>query len=129
MAGFLLPSYTAPAGSWRLSDWLDQSWTATAGADGTATLTLDPLGPSVRWRITRAVVSSTSTAPTSVRHYLGAVGVGTLRSGSNSGNYDEADYPAGLMVPPTGVYVTRWTGADPGAVCTLALQAEILRND
>lgn len=126
---FVLPTYTPPAGSWQLVDWLDQSWAATAGDDGTATLTLDALGPAVRWRITRSVVSSTSAASSSVRHYLGSVGVGNLRSGSNSGNYDEADYPAGLMIPPTGVYVTQWTGCTPGATCTLALQAEILRND
>lgn len=126
---FEVPTYTAPSGSWRLVDWLDQSWQATAGGDGTATITLDPLDPAERWRITRSVVSSTSSSSTSVRHYLGSVATGNLRSGSNTGNYDEADYPAGLMIPPTGVYVTVWTGCTPGASCTLALQADILRND
>jgi hypothetical protein len=126
-SGIFVPSFQAPAHSWQLVDWLDASYKVTAGADGVATFTCPQLDDVTRWRITRAVVASTSTASTKLRLYLDAPALSTLRSGSDSGDYDEADYPAGLMIPPTRALVAQWTGGNPGDTCYLNLQAEIMR--
>lgn len=125
----IYPTYTGPASSWQLVDWLDDSWTSDPAVpgSGTCTITLPQLDPSVRWNITRAVVSTTSATPSTVRFYRDAVGVGNLRSGTDRGSYDEADYPKGLMLPPASLLVAVFSGVSDGAVATLALQAEILR--
>lgn len=123
-----LPAYVGAVSSWSQVDWLDRSWASKpADSTGVVTLALDQLADNTRWRITHAVVSSASTSASSARLYRDGVSVGNLRSGSNSGNYDEADYPLGLWIPQGSALVVQWTGVSAGAVCTLALQADILR--
>jgi hypothetical protein len=124
----VLPRYAGQVASWALTDWLDQSWTsAAADSSGVVTIVCDQLDSTTRWRITRAVVSSTSGSTSQCRLYRDTVSLGSLRSGTNAGNYDEADYPAGLWVPPTAALVAQWSGVATGATCTLSVQADIYR--
>lgn len=128
MTSFQVPSYNPPGKGWQLVDYKPGLvLTATAGADGTATATAATVDPGFMWSVQRAVVSSTSVAQTSVRLYDSVVGAGNLLSGSNSGNYDEADYPAGLLVDQSRQLVAVWSGCDNNAKCTLRLQVAVLQ--
>ena len=124
-----VPSALPSTSSWAVADWLDRSWTSDpAGADGVALITLPALGDSERWQLTHMVVGCTSSAATRARLYLDSTSNGTLRDGSNVGNFDVADWPMGLWIPPGRSLLARWTGCTPGAVATLAVQATILRR-
>lgn len=129
MTSFQVPTYTPPASGWQLVDYKPRViLTAKADSTGTATATGDPVEPGYMWSIQRAVASSTSSAVTSCRIYDGSVSAANLMTGTNSGDYDEADYPAGLLVQG-GLSVSGvWTGCNPGDVCTLRLQVAVLQQ-
>lgn len=114
--------------SWGLVDWLDRTYTGTADATGVAEIDLPQLPDNERWQLTHMVAGCASTAATSMRLYLGQVANGTLRDGTASGNFDVADWPMGLMVPPGQVLIARWTGCNPGDAVFLTLQANVLRR-
>jgi hypothetical protein len=115
--------------SWTVADWLDRPYISDpAGSDGVATITLPPLPDNERWQLTHAVVSCTSAAATQMRLYFDSAAIPNLRDGSSAGNFNVADWPQGLQVPPGRALLARWDGCDPGAVATLALQATILRR-
>jgi hypothetical protein len=123
--------YALPAtSSWAVADWLDHAYVSTpAGADGVAVATVPALPDNERWQLTHAVISCTSTVGTQLRLYLDeSVTTGNLRDGSNSGNFNVADWPMGLWIPPGRSFTARWTGCSAGAVGILALQATILRR-
>ena len=127
MTSFQVPTYQAPGQSWRLVDYRPAViLTATADATGVATATGPQVDPGYMWAIQRAVCSSTSTAQSRLRIYEGSPAVGNLLTGSGSGNYDEADYPLGLLVSQSRELVAVWSGADPGSACTLRLQVAVL---
>jgi hypothetical protein len=125
---FTLPTPVGSASGWQLTDYRQLSYTTGPAAGGTTTAYADQLDVDVMWLVDRAVVFSTSTNPSAVRLYNGSAGAGRLLSGSNSGNYDEADYPNGLLVPAGGQLLAVWTLADDGAVGTLNLQVRELRQ-
>lgn len=128
---FVVPSYTAPGQAWQLTDY-KPALTLTGKADNTGTATLtapSPVDPGNMWAIQRAVVTSSSTSAPQVRLYDSPVTVPVnLLSGSNAGNYDEADYPAGpgLLVDQSRQLVAVFTGCDPGAACTVRFQIGVL---
>lgn len=128
---FQLPTYQAPGQGWQLTDYKPGlTLTGKADASGTATLTADPVPPGYMWAVQRAIVSSTTTTGNpKVRLYDSSVGNGNLLSGSDSGRYDEADYPAGpgMLVDQSRQLVAVWTGCQPGDVCTLRLQIGVLQ--
>jgi hypothetical protein len=114
--------------SWTLADWVDSTYNAIADATGVATITLDPLPSDTRWQLTHMVAGCSSASLTAMRLYLDQVANVALRDGTASGNFDVADWPAGLMVPPGRSLIARWTGCNPGDQAFLTLQANILRR-
>lgn len=124
----LLPQPLPTTGGWQLVDWLDASYVSAPAAGGTATITLDPLPPDTRWQLTHMVAFSTSAAAPQMRLYLSNVTPTGLRDGTNTGAFDVADWPMGLMVPPSQSLVAVWTGCNDGDIGTLTLQANILRQ-
>lgn len=123
-----LPAPLPVTSGWQVIDWLDRSYVAPAGTDGTAVITLPPLADNERWQLTHAVIGCTSTTATQLRLYLDGVANTGLRDGSTTGNFDVADWPQGLWVPPSRALIARWTGCSTGAVATLTLQGTILRK-
>jgi hypothetical protein len=124
-----LPTPLPVVGGWRAVDWLDRSYVSDpAGVDGVALLTLPTVPDGERWQLTHMVASCTSTADTEMRLYLDAVADRNFRDGSPTGNFDVADWPMGLWVPPGRTLLARWTGATAGARGTLTVQAVILRQ-
>lgn len=124
-----LPSPLAVTSGWQVVDWLDRSYVSgPAGTDGTAVITLPALADNERWQLTHTVIGCTSTTATQLRLYLDSAANTNLRDGSSSGNFDVADWPQGLWIPPGRTLIARWAGCSAGAVATLALQAAILRR-
>lgn len=124
-----IPVQLPVTSSWQVADWLDRSYMSNpAGLDGTATLTLDALADNERWQLSHMVAACTSTAATRMRLYLDTITPANLRDGTSSGNFDVADWAAGLWVPPGRTLVAQWTGCDTGAVGTLTVQATIYRR-
>lgn len=131
MSGFVLPTYSSPAaGGWAVVDYKPAlTLTAKAGPDGTATATAAQIDVGYMWAIQRAVLSTSSTnGGTKARLYDGAVTAGSLLSGTDSGNYDEADYAAGpgMLVDQGRQLSVVWTGLNAGDTCTARLQVAVL---
>jgi hypothetical protein len=115
--------------SWSVADWLDHSYVSDpAGSDGIAVVELPQLPDNERWQLTHMVAACTSTASTQMRLYIDSPATTNLRDGTSTGNFDVADWPQGLMLPPGRTLYARWDGCSPGAVATLTLQATILRR-
>ena len=126
---FIVPTYTAPGQAWQLTDYkpaLTQQ--ATADSTGRAVVTFDPVPPGYMYAVQRAVVTSTSGATPTVLFYDDGVGNGVPVTGSRTGTFDEADYPAGpgLLVDQSRQLVAVFTGCDAGARCTVRLQVGVL---
>lgn len=119
-----LPQGLPAASGWQLVDWLDRDWTSTPAASGVLTIETPQLPDTELWLIDRLVVSCTSTSDTAARIYNSSTA--RLRSGSRAGNFDEADYPGGLLLRPSSWLLAQWTGCSLGAVATLAVQARRL---
>jgi hypothetical protein len=114
---------------WQVADWLDHPYTsAPADAGGVALIELPPLPDYERWQLTHMVVGCTSASDSQLRLYLDSVTNAQLRDGSRTGNFDVADWPQGLWIPPGRSLLARWTSCTPGAVATLTLQATIFRR-
>jgi hypothetical protein len=116
-----LPQGLPAAGGWQLVDWIDRDWKSTAAIGATVTIETPQLPDTEMWLIDRLVVSSTSTSDTAARVYNS--GTDRLRSGSRAGNFDEADYPGGLLLRPSSWLTVQWSGCSLGAVAALAVQA------
>jgi hypothetical protein len=123
-----LPRPIPSTSQWQLQGYRRVSMTSPPAAGGIATARFGQLGTDEQWLIDRAVVSCSSTSGTTVRLYDGDPSVSRLLSGSNTGNYDEADYPQGLLLDAGGELVAVWSGAGDGAVGTISVQARILRR-
>lgn len=102
---------------------------ASAPHTGSGPLVIEcpQLDPSEMWLIDHAVVACTSTAPTEVRWYESQLDARYLLDGSAEGNFDVADWPAGLQVSPSRSLLVAWEGADVGAVGYVTLQVRVLR--
>jgi hypothetical protein len=130
VTSFVLPAQVAGAGAtgWGFSDWSQVRLSATADASGVATVTCPQVDPSTQWLVDRLVVQSTSTASASVKLYDSTVAPASVLDGTATGNLNSADYPQGLLIRPAASLIAQWTGATPGAVCTLTAQVRIFRR-
>jgi len=127
--GVILPHQAAgSAAGWGLFDFRTVAATTDPAAGGTAVVTLPQLAFDELWLIDHAVVSCTSVAGTDVRWYSDSPTPANLLDGSSSGNFDVADWPAGLQLQPGTSLVAVWSGCDDGAVGTLTVQARIMRR-
>jgi hypothetical protein len=116
------------AAGWSLVDYINMNAKTPAAVGGRATLQLRQLDSNELWLIDHAVVSCTSTTATAVRWYTDGADPMRLLDGSASGNFDVADWPAGLQVQSSSSLLVQWSGANAGAVGTLTLQARRLRR-
>jgi hypothetical protein len=123
-----LPTSTSSAASWQLSDFLRLRLVSDPAAAGSATLVARQLADNELWLIDHAVVSSDSTTDTKLRLYESLVDPSFYLSGSDSGNFDEADYPGGLQIAPASQLVAVWTGASSGARGRLSVFGRIYRK-
>jgi hypothetical protein len=128
-----LPQALPAASGWQLYDWLDRAkQTAAAVAGSAIQVDFGQLDITELWLIDRAVIQCDSLADTKLRLYTTNVAPMNLLSGSDSdaatGNFDEAEYPRGLLVRPGDSLVAVWTGATTGAKGTIRLQAQIWRR-
>jgi hypothetical protein len=115
--------------SWQLVDWIDKTFTGTADSTGVALISLDRLPDNERWQLTHMVAgAATAAIAPPMRLYLDNVSNGQLRDGTASGKFDVADWPMGLMVPPSTSLLARWTGLASGDQVFLTLQANVLRR-
>ena len=127
--GVVLPvSVGGSATGWRLVDYVQRYATTDPAAGGLATLELQQLASDELWLIDHAVVTCSSTTETQCRWYLGAPIDVALIDGTAQGNFDVADWPAGLQVGPGQALVAQWAGASAGARGTLTLQGRVLRR-
>lgn len=122
-----VPTFLPVATSWAVVDWIAPTWTATA-AGGVATIELDQLESYEMWLVDHMVAQCTSTTGTAMRLYADTVSARNLRDGTDTGNFDVSDWPAGLLVRPSSSLIAQWTGCSAGAVATLTLQARIMRQ-
>jgi hypothetical protein len=123
-----VPVGLSATSSWQVADWLDRAYNSTPAAGGTALLTLPALPDNERWQLTHMVTGCTSTTPTALRLYLDSVAAPGYRDGTDRGNFDVADWPQGLWVPPGRQLLAQWSGCSDAAVGTLTLQAVIYRR-
>lgn len=119
--GVILPTPLPVAAAWHVHEWRTVRASAIAEA-GIATITLDQLGEGEQWLIDHAVITCSSSTPTTLRLYDTQADELHLLDGSRAGGFDVADWPAGLLVPPGGCLIARWVGASAGARATLGLQ-------
>jgi hypothetical protein len=125
----LLPTFVGTSSSWQLVDpALTPSWSSQPAAGGVARIDCGQLPEGELWLIDRAVVTCTSSTKTALRLYDSAVDNQRLISGSAAGNFDEADYPAGLALRPSSALIAVWSNAADGSIATLRLQARQLRR-
>lgn len=124
----ILPVASPTATSWQLRDYVSLQQRSAAAVGGFAQLEFDQLDQTEMWLIDHAVVSCNSSTPTTVRWYAGSVVDLALLDGSSAGNFDVADWNAGLVIQPTSALVVRWSGASAGAIGTVTLQARVLRR-
>lgn len=118
----------SPISRWQVVDWSAPVLTSPPATSGTARVEFPQLQDDQQWLIDRAVASCTSTSPTSARLYDATASPLQLLSGTASGNFDEADYPNGLLVRPRGFLVAVWTGCSDGAIATLRLQVRLMHQ-
>jgi hypothetical protein len=123
-----LPVPLATASGWRVADFRKLTIRSQPATLGTA-LAVGPQIPSDElWLIDHSVTSCTSLAATTFRVYDGSPSVERLWDGSNRGNFDVGDWPAGLVLQSGEQLFAVWSGADDGAVGTVRIQARVMRQ-
>lgn len=121
-----LPQPIPSASGWQFSDWRPiKATSGPASSAGVATITLDPVPDTEQWLLDRAIVQCTGVAGPLARVYEGNVNATSLLDGSNTGRFDVAEWPNGLLVRPSTSLVIQWTGCDVGAVATFRAQARV----
>ena len=128
MSGLILPTAVSPASGWSLIDNLSAAASSVAAAGGLATAEFAQLASEEMWLIDHAVVSCTSAIATAVRWYATSITPGELLDGSNVGNFDVGDWPAGLLLRPSQVLLVQWAGASAGSVGTVRIQYRLYRR-
>lgn len=123
-----LPVEAPAAAGWGLADFLNLHVQTNPATEGRATLDAGQLDPDELWLIDHMVASCTSASRTTLRLYWSAPDPLRILDGTASGNFNVADWPAGLQLHPSTSLVAVWEGADDGAVGTLALQGRIMRR-
>ncbi|HEY0119341.1 MAG TPA: hypothetical protein VGC04_11220 [Cellulomonas sp.] len=128
--GVILPqAVSGTAAGWTLTDFANPPQLVSApAAGGTCRVALGALDLNERWSIDHAVVACSSPTPTTVRWYADVADAAHLLDGSNSGNFDVADWPSGLQIPPGTSLLVVWSGAAAGAIGTVTLQGRVYRR-
>lgn len=103
-------------------DYLPLHADATADSTGTAVAAWDAVQLAYMWLVTGITVRSNSAADT--RSYVWAGP--RLMDGSDSGNFDISDRSSPILVAAGEQFQVVWTGATPGAVCTIDAQYELV---
>jgi len=127
---FPLPTSIASVSQWTFTDWRDIKATS-AGADpfGVATITLDPVPDGEQWLLDRAVIQCTGALNGHMRMYANSFTALELLDGTDTGRFDVAEWPSGLLVRTAAALVIQWTGCDAGAVGRFRAQARVFRRD
>lgn len=123
-----LPTPIPSTSGWQMTDFLRLRLRSSPAYAGQAVLDAGQLDSDVLWMIDHTVVSCDSLTRTVLRFYESAADPTRYLSGSNTGNFDEADYPGGLQVAPATSLVAVWSGASDGARGLLALQGRVYRR-
>lgn len=124
----ILPEPALSASGWSLVDYSTAQATTPPATGGAARLELEQLAGTDMWLIDHAVVACDGTNDTTVRWYASTENPGALLDGSDSGRFDVADWPNGLLLRPSAALVVVWSGASDGAVGTITLQYRLLRR-
>ena len=124
-----LPTAVGAAVPWTLYDFLQRQLKSDpADADGVITLELPQIAQDELWLIDRLVVQCDSVAATEARLYVDLVEPTRILDGTRSGNFDVADEAAPIQLPGASTLICQWTGADPGSVAHLRLQATVMKR-
>ena len=124
-----LPTAVGAAVPWTLYDFVQRRLQSDpAGADGVITVELPQTAQDELWLIDRLVVQCTSSAATEARLYVDLVEATRALDGTRSGNFDVADEAAPIQLPGASTLFCQWTGADPGAIAHLNVQATIMKR-
>lgn len=122
-SGVQLPYGLPSAAGWRTLDEAVQVRLRGAEAGGRIVVEAPQLDGDQRWLVTHSVASTTSTTATRLRYYESTETASQLLDGTDTGNFDVADWPApGLLVPPGRSLLAVWSGASAGATASLYLQ-------
>lgn len=117
----ILPTSEAPAAAWQLVDFINVPLRSDAAAGGRAVVFAGQLDPGTElWLIDHMVCQTDSTTKTTLRLYDGYEDPLRIIDGTANGNFNVADWPAGLQV--TTELVAVWVGASNGARGVLTLQ-------
>ncbi len=117
-----LPVAQSAAASWQLLDFLNVQLRSDPAAGGQAALDAGQLDPDEMWLLDHMVVSCNSTSRTTLRLYESVVDPLRILDGSSTGNFDVADWPAGLQLRPSTSLLAVWVGASDGARGVITLQ-------
>lgn len=121
-----LPESTSAAAAWQVVDFLTLRLRTEPASGGRAAVETDQLDPHELWLIDHMVASCDSSTATRVRLYEGAEDPLWLLDGSDQGNFDVGDWPAGLQVGGASTLLVVWTGASNGARGVLTVQGRRL---
>lgn len=125
----ILPGQQPTAKGWQLAEYrTDRFSTEPYAGTGPLTLECPQLASDEMWLIDHAVVACNSVTPTEIRWYDGSPDPKWLLDGSSAGNFDVADWPAGLQIQPARSLLIVWEGASPGAFGAVTLQLRVLRR-
>lgn len=124
----VLPGSLPTASGWQLIDFRTLRAQSEPAAGGVATVNLPQVAGDEMWLIDHAVIACDSPDATTFRLYESAPLDIYLLDGSRAGNFDVADWPAGLRVEPSQTLVARWDGATDGARGIITVQYRLLRR-
>lgn len=119
-----LPTYQAPAAA---VSAIDRVQFPLGGKEqgGQILITGPDIPTDQRWVIEHATTACNSTTPTTLLLYNGSIGAQNILDGSSSGNSDNGDWPAGLLIPGGSRLVAVWTSASADAIAFLNLQLTV----
>lgn len=106
--------------------------TATADANGTATVEFDPIDSPFLWRVERYTTSLSDQNPPAgavCKVYEGPSLLPTrLRDGSSSPSLDIADNNSPVTLQPTSQLIVQWTGLAAGTKASCSVQYQLWRR-
>lgn len=104
--------------------------TATANAQGVATIEWEAPDTGYFYRLERATTYLTGNSTTSpaVALYEGSVLPIRIRDGSTSPEFDIADQNSPITIHPTMPVIMQWTGLTPGAKAYASIQYTLWRT-
>lgn len=98
---------------------------AAANGAGVAQAVFGPVQPGYQWRVERIAISSDSALASAFTMYLETIDPTNIVESTPSGNNDIADETQPILVPEGSRLLAVWTGATPGALCSVRIQYTI----